>query len=239
MERLVVVGNGMVGHRFCERLGELGGAGRFRLTVLGEEPRCAYDRVHLTSWFSGRRADALALADRDWYRARGIELRLGERAEALDRDAGALRTSGGGWLPFDRLVLATGSAPFVPPLPGAELPGVFVYRTIEDLEAIAAWAVTARRAAVIGGGLLGLEAARALLDLGLETHVVEFAERLMARQLDAAGAALLQRAIQALGVRVHVGARSEAIDGAGRVAALRLAGRAALPVELVVVAAGI
>jgi len=236
---IVVVGNGMVGHRLCERLVELGVAARRPVTVLGEESRPAYDRVHLSEFFAGRTPEELALADPDWYREHGLALRLDARVTAIDPAAGTAATGDGETFAWGDLVLATGSAPFVPPIPGTDLPGCFVYRTIEDLEAIRAWAASCRRAAVIGGGLLGLEAAKACQDLGLETHVVEFADRLMPRQVDGRGGAVLREAIEALGVRVHTGARTEAILGEDRVAGLRMAGEPDLPFDLVLVSAGI
>ena len=147
--RVVVVGNGMVGHRFCEELAQADVERRFRIACIGEEPRPAYDRVHLSEFFSGRTAEGLRLADPDWYATQGVGLRLGDRVVAIDRADGAVETAAGARVPYDVLVLATGSAPFVPPLPGVERPGVFVYRTIEDLEAIRAWGGRARRAAVI------------------------------------------------------------------------------------------
>ncbi|MDX2166650.1 MAG: nitrite reductase large subunit NirB [Deltaproteobacteria bacterium] len=237
--RVVVVGNGMVAHRFCARLMAADAERRFTLTCIGEEPRPAYDRVHLSELFCGRTAADLSLADEAWYAERGIALRLNERVESIDRRRRRVRTSGGALLGYDVLVLATGSAPFVPPLPGIETPGVFVYRTIEDVEAIRAFAGRARRAAVIGGGLLGLEAAKAAHDLGLETHVVEFAPRLMPRQVDAGGGAVLRRAIEQLGVQVHLDAQTQAIVGHQAVTGLKLANREPLYVDMVIVSAGI
>jgi nitrite reductase (NADH) large subunit len=236
-ETLVVIGNGMVGHRFVESLLARGGASRFRVVVLGEEPRPAYDRVHLSELFAGKTPADLALARAEG--CEGVELRLGTRAVALDLAAGAVETAAGERIAFDRLVLATGSAPFVPPLPGTDLAGVFVYRTIDDVDAIRESAAGARRGIVIGGGLLGLEAAKALRDLGLETHVVEAAPRLMPRQLDDAGAAALARRIVALGVHVHVGRSTAALLGEGTVTGLRFADGAELPAEVVVISAGI
>jgi len=238
-EKIVLVGHGMVGHRFCERLDELDEAGRYRVTILAEEIRPAYDRVHLSEFFSGKSAEDLALVDEAWFEARGIELKLGARADAIDTQARQVRTSTGETLDFDHLVLATGSAPFVPPIPGTDLPGVFVYRTIEDLEAIRSWAERSRRAAVIGGGLLGLEAAKALHDMGLETHVVEFAERLMPRQVDAAGGRTLRESIEALGVQVHLERRTECVVGDASIEALRFAGHPDLELDMVVISAGI
>jgi nitrite reductase (NADH) large subunit len=214
-ETLVVVGNGMVGHRFVESLLEAGGGERFRIVVLGEESRAAYDRVHLSELFAGRTAGDLAMERAADWKEQGVDVRLGARAVAIDRERGEVTTSDGECIAFDRLVLATGSSPFVPPVPGASGPDVFVYRTIEDVDAIRARAVGAQTGIVIGGGLLGLEAAKALLDLGLETHVVEAGPRLMPRQLDDAGAAALRRRIEALGVHVHVGRQTLAIDALG------------------------
>ncbi len=218
-ETLVVVGNGMVGHRFVESLLEAGGGERFRILVLGEESRAAYDRVHLSELFSGRTPDELAMECASDWREQGVELRLGARAVAIDRDRREVETNDGERIAFDHLVLATGSSPFVPPMPGASGPDVFVYRTIDDVDAIRVRAAGAQTGIVIGGGLLGLEAAKALLDLGLETHVVEAGPRLMPRQLDDAGAAALRRRIEALGVHVHVGRQTLAIEALGDEAA--------------------
>jgi len=231
----------MVGHRFCERLAERRGARELQVVAIGEEAWPAYDRVHLSSFFEGSGAEALAIADADWYRAQGFELLLSERVESIDREARAVVTHGGRRVEYDALVLATGSTPFVPPVPGIGLPGVFVYRTLDDLVAIRAWAEREHvtRAAVLGGGLLGLEAAKATVDLGLETHVVEFAERLMPRQLDSGGAELLRRAIESLGVHVHTGKATEAVLGDGAVAGFRFADGTHLFTEMVIVSAGI
>jgi NAD(P)H-dependent nitrite reductase large subunit/NAD(P)H-dependent nitrite reductase small subunit len=240
---LVVVGNGMVGQRFCERLVARDTDRHWRVVVFGEESRPAYDRVHLSDFFTGRSADDLQLVPDPWYAEHGLAVHLGERVAVVDRTACEVVTGLGRRVAYDALVLATGSAPFVPPIPGTDRRGVFVYRTIDDLEAIRAWAGRAHRAAVLGGGLLGLEAAKAVRDLGLETHVVEFAPRLMPRQVDGAGGEVLKRAIEQLGVRVHVGAQTEEIVGhAGGddgVRALRLAGGVELPVDMVIVSAGI
>ena len=181
--KLLVVGNGMVGQRLLDTLVR-DAAGRFAMTVLGEEPRLAYDRVHLSSFFSGKSAADLAMVDAGFFREHGITVYLGDAAVSLDRERRCVTTASGRALSYDKLVLATGSYPFVPPIPGKERPQCLVYRTIEDLEAIRAAAALSRVGVVIGGGLLGLEAAKALQDLGLETHVVEFAPRLMAVQLD-------------------------------------------------------
>ena len=239
MRRIVVIGNGMVGHRFCERLVELDLRSEFAVTVLGEEPRPAYDRVHLSEFFAGRGAEELSLTTRDWYSEHGLDLQLGRPAIAIDRERREVVAKGGERFGYDALVIASGSTPFVPAIPGVELAGVFVYRTIDDLGAIGAWSRDAQRAAVIGGGLLGLEAAKAVLDLGLEAHVIEFADRLMPRQLDRAGAVLLRDAIEALGVHVHLGVATEAVVGEDHVRALRFSDQPELPVDLVIVSAGI
>ncbi|MET9296145.1 nitrite reductase large subunit NirB [Streptomyces sp. NPDC003077] len=238
---LVLIGHGMVGQRFLEVLAEQPGATGRRVTVLAEEPRPAYDRVHLTSWFSGTSTDELSLCDPDFLTAHGIDLRLGDPATAIDRAAHTVTTAAGHTLRYDALVLATGSYPFVPPVPGHDAEGCHVYRTIEDLEAIRADAGRARAGVVVGGGLLGLEAAGALQALVLETHVVEFAPRLMALQVDDGGGALLRRKIEDLGVRVHTGAGTRAIltGDDGRVRAMALSDGRELPVDLVVFAAGV
>jgi len=242
--RIVIVGNGMVSHRLCDKLdgyrkATSGAAVAEHIVVLGEEPRPAYDRVHLTEYFTHRSADQLSLGSAAWYAERGIELQLATRAVRIARDERVVITDRGTELGYDVLVLATGSAPLVPPIAGVDKAGVFVYRTIEDLDAILARCGTARRAAVIGGGLLGLEAARAVLDAGIETHVIEVAPRLMPRQLDTAGAALLEASIRRLGVTVHLGARVQAIGGGDAVEWLELAGSDTLEVDLVIVSAGI
>ncbi|MGH7270770.1 MAG: NAD(P)/FAD-dependent oxidoreductase, partial [Polyangiaceae bacterium] len=238
---VLVVGNGMVSHRFCEKLIEYDTAKRYRVVVVGEEPRPAYDRVHLTTYFAERSADALLLGTHAWYGDRGIELRVGTRVAHVDRARRVARTDDGAEIAYDVLVLATGSAPFVTPVPGIDQRGLFVYRTIEDLEAIVAHSTQARRAAVIGGGLLGLEAARAVLDAGLETHVVEVAPRLMPRQLDGVASALLERQIVELGVEVHVDRRITRIlgDDAGAVSGIEFSDGEVLDADLIIVSAGI
>lgn len=239
--RIVVVGHGMVGHRFCERIAELRGERPVAIVAIGEENRPAYDRVHLSSYLAGAGADSLAVADPAWYRDQGFELLLGERVASIDRGASEVRTASGRRVAYDALVLATGSLPFVPSVAGIDLPGIFVYRTLDDVEAIRSWAARTgiARAVVLGGGLLGLEAAKAAVDLGLETHVVEFAERLMPRQLDEGGAALLRRAIESLGVRAHTGRSTEQAIGDGAVRGLRFRDGTQLAAELVIVSAGI
>ena len=200
--RIVVVGNGMAGWKLCRELVAAGLHERAAITVFGEEPRPAYDRVRLTSLFAGRQPEDLLLAPREWYAGHRIALVTGDPVIAIDRERRNVTTRRGVVAPYDRLVLATGSRPFVPPMRGSDAPGVFVYRTIEDIAAIRTYARGAKTAAVIGGGLLGLEAAQALLNLGLATTVIERAPGLMARQLTPASAELLRRKVGDLGVNV-------------------------------------
>ena len=235
--RLLVVGNGMVGHRFLESLPT---DAPFDITVLGEEPRPAYDRVRLSAMFSGMTATDLSLAESGFFAQNNMTLRLGEPAVSIDRSAHTVRTSHGHELEYDTLVLATGSYPFVPPIVGRDRPHCHVYRTIEDLEAIRASSQRARVGAVVGGGLLGLEAAKALRDLGLETNVVEFAPRLMALQVDDGGGGVLRRKIEALGVRVHTGKNTKNIE-AGNSArhCMNFSDGSSLEADVIVFSAGI
>jgi nitrite reductase (NADH) large subunit len=236
---LVVVGNGMVGHRFCERLNALDTAGRFQIVTFCEESRPAYDRVNLTKYFDTHDAEPLKLACPTWYAEQGIVLHIGDRASTIDRERRVVVSAKGREVGYDAVVLATGSAPFVPEVPGVDKKGVFVYRTIEDLEGILAYAQKARSAAVIGGGLLGLEAAKAVRDLGLETHVVEFAPRLMPRQIDEAGSKTLRAKIEGLNVRVHVGKSTREFLGNGKVEGLAFVDGGRIEVGMVVISAGI
>src|SRR5216683_525165 len=238
--KLVIVGNGMVGQRFLEQLVSRKNGASPEVTVFCDERRAAYDRVQLTSFFSGKSAADLSLVPAGFFDQHEIALRLGDKAVAIDRMRKLVRSARGHELPYDKLVLATGSYPFVPSLPGAEWPDCFVYRAIEDLEAIRTAAGRARVGAVIGGGLLGLEAAKALHDLGLETHVVEFAPRLMAVQLDDSGGRLLRRKIEALGVSVHVSKQTkEIVGGTGCRHKLLFADGAVLETDITVFSAGI
>jgi nitrite reductase (NADH) large subunit len=237
--KLVVIGNGMVGQRLLEELTATPGT-NLDITVLCEEPRPAYDRVQLTSFFSGKSAEELSLVSSDFFATHNIELVLNDKAICIDREQLHARTAAGREFGYDCLVLATGSYPFVPPVPGRDRAGCFVYRTIEDLEAIRAAATQAKVGAVVGGGLLGLEAAKALKDLGLETHVVEFAPRLMAAQVDDPGGRVLRTRIAELGVGVHTGHNTVEIV-AGDVCAQRMkfADESELETDLVVFSAGI
>ena len=236
--KLVVIGNGMVGQRLLEEL--QASLSTLEITVLCEESRPAYDRVHLSSYFSGKSAQALSLVESDFFDRSGISLKLSERAVAIDRERRVVETASGLRLEYDRVVLATGSYPFVPSIPGCKRPGCYVYRTIDDLDAIRLASAKSKSGVVIGGGLLGLEAAKALKDLGLETHVVEFSPRLMAVQIDEAGGSMLRGRIRNLGVGVHTGKQTTAIvDGSERAHCLQFADGGDLETDLIVFSAGI
>ena len=235
---IVVIGNGMVGYKFCEKL--VARPHPFQLIVFGEETRVAYDRVHLSAYFDGKSAEDLQLSTTHWYQEHDITLYLGDPVSRIDRINKTVYSLKGKVQSYDYLVLATGSSAFVPPIPGLDNNGVFVYRTIEDLELIKAYARRSRKGAVLGGGLLGLEAAKALLDLGLEeTHVVEFAPRLMPRQVDAPGSALLQDKLSTLGLQVHLGKNTAAITGDGHIDGIRFADGSVLSLDMLVISAGI
>ncbi len=236
--KLLLVGHGMVGQRFLECLAATGQP--FEVTVLCEEPRPAYDRVQLSSFFSGRSAADLSVTPATFFDTNGFTLRLNDRAVSIDRVAKVVKTAGGAELAYDVLVLATGSFPFVPPVPGHDRTGCFVYRTIEDLEAITASANDSKIGVVVGGGLLGLEAAKAVKDLGLATHVVEFAPRLMTVQVDDLGGALLRSKIESIGVSVHTGKNTTSIvDGESCRHKMQFADGGSLEADVIVFSAGI
>lgn len=235
---ILVVGNGMVGHHFVEQVRERDRD--VRIVVLCEEPRLAYDRVHLSSYFSGTTAEQLALTDAQRYEALNVEFYTDCRVDAVDRDAKNVSCANGKQFDYDQLVMATGSYPFVPPIKGNDQPHCLVYRTIEDLDAIAASASESKVGVVIGGGLLGLEAANALKQAGLETHVVEFAPSLMAVQLDSGGGRLLREKITELGVSVHTEKATQAIVKGDQCRyRLEFADGSSLETDLVLFSAGI
>lgn len=238
---IVLVGHGMVGQRFLEALAERGLTATHRVVVLCEEPRPAYDRVALTSYFAGKTPEDLSMTDMEFIETHGIELFVGDPAETVDREAKKVTARSGQVFEYDILVLATGSFPFVPPVPNKDATGCFVYRTIEDLLAIEEYAKTAEVGAVVGGGLLGLEAAGALKGLGLTSHIVEFAPRLMPVQVDDGGGAALLRTIQDMGLSVHTGVGTQEIvvgeDGA--VTGMKLSDGSELSTDLVVFSAGV
>ncbi|WP_037316421.1 nitrite reductase large subunit NirB [Amycolatopsis orientalis] len=243
MRKLVVAGHGMVAHRLVEAVRAEDKAGEWQVVVLAEEARPAYDRVALTSYVDTWDPASLALEGADYADDPQVELRLGDAVTSVDRDRKVVVTESGYVQPYDALVLATGSRPFVPPVPGHDLPGCFVYRTIEDLDAIREAAQRPgrgrRSAVVIGGGLLGLEAAKALRDMGLSPHVVEMAPRLMPLQVDEGGGGLLRRLITGLDVTVHTGTSTDAIEPDGERYIAKLGNGTELDVDLVVFSAGI
>ncbi|TNC93235.1 nitrite reductase large subunit NirB [Thalassolituus sp.] len=202
-KRIIVVGNGMVGHNFINTLATSDYASQLELITFSEEPRLAYDRVQLSKYFSGATAEDLALTTTAEYDDLGVNYIMSDKVVGIDADNKTITTANGRVEGYDKLVLATGSYPFVPPIPGKDQDHCLVYRTIEDLEAINASAAVSKTGVVVGGGLLGLEAANALKAAGLDTHVVEFAPRLMAVQLDEGGGKLLRHKIESLGVSVH------------------------------------
>jgi len=239
-QKLVVIGNGMVGQKFLEQFAAKEQAANFEITTFCEEPRAAYDRVHLSEYFTGKTADDLSLVPQGFFQSTGINIRLGDKAVAIDRKNKEVKSAKGDIISYDKLVLATGSYPFVPPIPGKDRPECLVYRTIEDLEAIKATAAKSSVGVVVGGGLLGLEAAKALKDLGLETHVVEFAPRLMAVQIDEGGGKMLRTKIEELGVHVHTGKNTqEIVDGEGTTLRMNFADGSHLDTDLILFSAGI
>ena len=239
-QTLVVIGNGMVGQHFLAGLVNSAAKERYRIVTFCEEPRAAYDRVHLSEYFTGKSAEDLSLVEAGFFAEHGIEIHLGDKAAGIDRQKKTVTSAKGVVIAYDKCVLATGSYPFVPPVPGHERAQCLVYRTIEDLEAIQAAAAKSKIGTVVGGGLLGLEAAKALKDLGLETHVVEFAPRLMAVQLDDGGGAMLKQKIQALGVTVHLNKNTSLIDdGEHCLHKMNFADGEVLETDLILFSAGI
>ncbi|BBA86338.1 nitrite reductase large subunit [Mycobacterium pseudoshottsii JCM 15466] len=247
---VIVVGHGMVGHRMVEALRARDTDDRWRVTVLAEEADAAYDRVGLTSYTETWDRAQLALPGNDYAGDERVRVLLNTRVTEIDRAAKSVVTADGTRHGYDALVLATGSYAFVPPVPGHDLPGCHVYRTLDDLDAIHACAERALRdghggaGVVIGGGLLGLEAANALRQFGLQTHVIEMMPRLMAQQIDEAGGALLARMVSDLGIAVHVGTGTDSIesvehsDGATSLR-VRLAGGDVIDAGALIFAAGI
>jgi len=235
-QRLVVIGTGMAGLETVEELLRRRPDGTWRVTMLGEEPGPAYNRIQLSKLLAGTAGPgALLLRPPAWYAERGVDLRGGSPAAAIDVDRRTVRDLSGGTHPYDALVIATGSRPFVPPIPGAELPHVQRFRTRTDVAGLAAGCGRGRAALVIGGGLLGLEAAAGLRARGADVTVVEAADRVMAQQLDAGGAAVLERALGGLGLRTLTGTAVAAIE----TGSVTLDGGEQLPADLVVVAAGV
>jgi nitrite reductase (NADH) large subunit len=246
-KRLVVVGGGMVAHRLVEAIADRDSAGTWRVDVFAEESRAPYDRVALTSFFSGRDPEDLLLGDGSLWRRDGVRLHTNAPVRRIDTEAREVHARGRTY-GYDALVLATGSSAFVPPVEGADLPGAFVYRTVDDVTELRAW-VTDRgneldrpvRGAVVGGGLLGLEAAGALQAMGVDSTVVEFAPRLMALQVDDGGGEALRRLIEKLGITVRTSTATKRIKAGrnGRVGRMDFEGGDRLPIDVVVFATGV
>ncbi len=238
--KIIVIGNGMVGYKFCEKLISKEFSKNFEITVFGEEPRHAYDRVHLSEYFSGKTSDDLSLSTLAWYNENNIKIQLSDPVQNIDRENKTIHSYHGITKQYDYLILATGSAPFVPDIPGIEKDGVFVYRTIEDLEMMLDYSKKATKGAVIGGGLLGLEAAKALIDLGLkENHVIEFSPRLMPRQIDEAGSNILKAKLSTLGINIHTNTNTTEIIGNDKISSLQFEDGSLLEIDMLVISAGI
>ncbi|MCZ2479147.1 nitrite reductase large subunit NirB [Aquirufa nivalisilvae] len=237
--KIIIIGNGMVGYKFCEKLIAKNPQG-VELIVFGEEIRPAYDRVHLSEFFSGKTAKDLEMAPASWYEEHGIKLYMGDPIMHLDCQNKTVKSHAGIVETYDYLVFATGSSAFVPPIPGVEKDGVFIYRTIEDLEMMRDWAPKAKKGAVIGGGLLGLEAAKAMIDLGVsDTHVIEFAPRLMPRQIDEAGSKILQAKLESIGLHILTSTNTLEITGTDKIEGMRFQNDELLEVDMLVISAGI
>lgn len=240
LSHIVVVGNGMVGQHLVEQLVQKNAHLEHRITVIGAERFIAYDRVQLSSLFAGKSHDDLMLSNQEWYDMHGIQLVLGSQVTGIDREQKRILLDGEDVLGYDQLVLATGSYPFVPPIEGKDRDNVFVYRTLDDLSQIKKACEGARTGAVIGGGLLGLEAANALKLLGLETHIIEFAPRLMPVQLDDGAGLVLKEKIEALGLTVHTSTGTERIcDGETAKHRMVFKDKDPLEVDVIVFSAGI
>ncbi|OKH30075.1 nitrite reductase large subunit [Calothrix sp. HK-06] len=243
-KNLVVIGNGMVGHRFLERMIESnrleGATASWNLITFCEEPRVAYDRVNLSSFFSGKTAADLTLVEPGFYQDNNVKIYIGDKVVFIDRTNKQVVSQNGVNLTYDKLVIATGSYPFVPPIKGQDAEGTFVYRTIEDLEAIANYGKNCKVGVVIGGGLLGLECANALKNLGVQTHVVEFMPRLMPVQVDDGGGNILRKRIEDLGVSIHTSkSTTEIVSEQGKVHKMLFADGSELQTDMIVFSAGI
>lgn len=237
--RLLVIGNGMVGCKFLEVLVDRGLHQHFRVTVVGDEPSPAYDRIKLSTYVDHRDSSQLELRPLSWYQEHGIELRRSTRAIRLDRESKQVELSDHSSINYDLLVLATGSRPFVPPIEGRDLPSVFTYRNLADLDQIIEATRGRQKATVIGGGLLGLEAAQAVQKLGLKTAVIERAGFLMPQQLNQTAAELLHATVTAQGIKLHLGVSSTRIERAEDSLQLILDEQVNEPTDIVIISAGI
>jgi nitrite reductase (NADH) large subunit len=238
-ERLVLVGNGMAGIRTLEELLQRD-PDRYDITVFGAEPHVNYNRIMLSPVLAGEKTfEQIVLNERAWYDAHDITLFTGDKIETIDREARTVTSISGRTVAYDRLLLATGSNPFIIPVPGRDLPGVVGFRDLSDVEAMMAATRTGRHAVVIGGGLLGLEAANGLKAHGMEVTVIHLMATVMERQLDEAGGYLLQRELESRGIHIVTNANTQEIVGTDRVTAVQLADGREIPADLVVMAVGI
>lgn len=238
-ESLIVIGNGMAAARFVDELAQRA-LGRYAVAVIGEEPRLAYNRVLLSALLADEvDFDDIELKPARWWRDRGVTLRYGERATQVDAAARNVTLAGGTQLAFSKLVFATGSQPIRPDIPGMDLPGVLTFRDVDDVNAIAATKAAGARVVVIGGGLLGLEAAYGLAKAGARVTLLHLMDRLMERQLDQRAALMLKRAVEAKGIAVRLQAQTARIAGSGRVEAVELRDGTTISADTVVVAVGI
>jgi len=239
-KQLVVIGNGMVGHKFLQSMVSSDVMQDYEITTFCEETRFAYDRVHLSSYFNGKTEEDLSLVEPGFFEENNITVHIGDRVSNIDRSRKVVSSENGQIIPYDKIVLATGSFPFVPPIPGHERDNCFVYRTIDDLIDIAKAGKESKVGVVIGGGLLGLEAAKALKDLGLKTHVVEFAPRLMAVQIDDGAGAVLRKKIEELGVSVHTQKNTkDIVDGEECLHRMNFADGSHIETDVILFSAGI
>lgn len=238
--RIAIVGNGMVAHAFCKALKKKDLKGYYSVRVFGDEPRLAYDRVNLTSIFKDTDEEKLYLSPKEWYKENDIDVVLGELVSSIYTQEKTLVLQSGAKHEYDSLILATGSKPFVPNIEGSRSKGVFVYRTLADIEEIMQYSADKTSGVVIGGGLLGLEAAQALRDLGIESHVIQNSDGLMNRQLFPEGAEVLTKLIEDLGVNVHLNKYTEKIQQTSA-DQLRLdfSDGSALETEMVIISTGI
>src|SRR5690242_4038931 len=238
-EHLVVIGNGMAGCRAVEEL-LARDAGRYRVTIFGAEPHVNYNRIMLSPVLAGEKTfDEIVINGHDWYRDNGIELIAGDPVTAIDRAAKTVRSQAGRTIGYDKLLIATGSDPFIIPVPGHDLPGVISFRDMADVDAMLAAAASGGEAVVIGGGLLGLEAAHGLSLRGMTVTVLHLMPTLMERQLDEAAGWLLKSALEARGQTILTGADTAEIYGDGKVEGVRLKDGRDIPASLVVMAVGI
>ncbi|MCW3050925.1 MAG: nitrite reductase large subunit, partial [Chthonomonadales bacterium] len=245
-QKLVVVGNGMAGARAVEEILARGGAEMFDVVMFGDEPYGNYNRILLSNVLNGSQEPTdIFLNPLEWYRENDIRLHAGVRVTEIDRSAKIVTGADGTQEPYDKLLIATGSRPFVPPMEGLTLedgrdkPGVFVFRTIDDCTKIAGYASKCRRAAVLGGGLLGLEAARGLLNYGPEVHVIHLMSSLMNQQLDAISGGILCTTMERMGVHVHLNAATTTILGETSVTGLAFKDGTTLDCDMLVISTGI